>query len=104
VVFDVKLGGFGGVMGGVMMMAMSGVGVMRGEMMIAGFVVACGFAMMAGRVFVMLGCFVMMFGCLLGHFVLLDVWGIGRAGKDKAGLGLLRRDYKGVTVFECGKD
>jgi hypothetical protein len=67
VVFDVSLRGFGGMMRGVMMMAMRQVRVMRGEMMIAGFVVARGFAMMPGSVFVMFGCFVVVLGGLLGH-------------------------------------
>jgi hypothetical protein len=52
---------------GVVMMAVGGMGVMSGEVMIAGFMVARGFAMMTGRVFVMFCCFVMMLGCLLGH-------------------------------------
>lgn len=51
----------------VMMMAVGGVGVMRRHVMIAGFVVARGFAMMPGRVLVMFCCFVMMLGCLFGH-------------------------------------
>jgi hypothetical protein len=67
VVFDVGFGGFRGVVRGVMMMAMRQVRVMRGEMMIAGFVMARGFAMMPGSVLVVFGCFVMMLGGLLGH-------------------------------------
>jgi hypothetical protein len=69
---SVELCCFGGVMNGVMMMAICSVGMVRGEMMIAGFVVARGFAMVAGRMLVVFCCFVVMLGCLLGHKVLLD--------------------------------
>jgi len=59
---------------GVVMMAVGGMGVMSGEVMIAGFMVARGFAMMTGRVFVMFCCFVMMLGCLLGHESSFKEW------------------------------
>jgi hypothetical protein len=70
----VKLGCFRGVMRGVMMMAVGHLGVMRGQMVIAGFVVPRGFAMMTRRVVMMFGCFLVMRNCLLGHFVLLKVF------------------------------
>jgi hypothetical protein len=63
----VKFSCLGGVMRSVVMMAIGGVGMMRGEMMIAGFVVARGFAMMPGRVLVVFRCFVVMLGCFFGH-------------------------------------
>jgi hypothetical protein len=53
---------------------------MRGEMMIAGFVVTRGFPMMTGGVLVMFCCFVMMLGCLLGHKVLVERSEMKRAG------------------------
>jgi hypothetical protein len=65
--FDVSLGGFRGVVRGVMMMAMRQVRVMRGEMMIAGFVMARGFAMVARSVLMVFGCFVVVLSGLLGH-------------------------------------
>jgi hypothetical protein len=40
---------------------------MSGQFMGSRFVMLGGFAMMAGRVFVVLGCFVMMVRCLVGH-------------------------------------
>jgi hypothetical protein len=67
VIVGVDFGGFGGVVCGVMKMAVGDLGVMSGEMMIAVFVVARGFAMMTCCVVVVFGCFVMMLGCLLGH-------------------------------------
>jgi hypothetical protein len=57
VVFGVGLGGFRGVVGGMVKMALRGVGVMRRGVMIASFVVFSGFAMMASCVFVMVCCF-----------------------------------------------
>jgi hypothetical protein len=53
----VGLGGFRGVVGGMVKMALRGVGVMRRGVMIASFVVFSGFAMMASCVFVMVCCF-----------------------------------------------
>jgi hypothetical protein len=50
-----------------MMMTAGKMSVMCGEMMIASFMVARGFAMMMGRVLVMFGCFVMMLNGMLGH-------------------------------------
>ncbi len=71
--FCVKLSGFVGVVSGVKVMGVGNVGVMRGHVMIAGFVVPRGFAMMTGRVVVMFCCFVMMLCCFLGHLILLAV-------------------------------
>jgi hypothetical protein len=71
--FCVKLGGFRGVMCGVKMMGIGNMRVMSGRVMIAGFVVPRGFAMMTGGVIVMFRCFVMMLCCLLGHLILLAV-------------------------------
>jgi len=72
VVFGVEFGGFGGVVSGMVMVAIGGMSVVRREMMVTGFVVARGFAMVACRVLVVLGCFVMMLGCLLRHGCLLE--------------------------------
>jgi hypothetical protein len=66
VVFHVRLGGLGGVVAGVLMMAVREVGVMRCGFVLACFVMLGGFLVMARRVFVMLGCCVMVFGCF-GH-------------------------------------
>jgi len=66
-VFSVQLGAFRRVMRGVVQVSLGGVRVMRGLFMVSGFVMLRGFAMMPCGVFVMLSCFVMMFGCLFGH-------------------------------------
>jgi hypothetical protein len=63
----VRLGRFRGVMRCVMKMPLGGVGVVRGRLVIIGFVVLGGFAMMSGGVFVVFGCLGMMLCCLLGH-------------------------------------
>ncbi len=73
VMFDVGLGGFGGVMGGVLEMAVRGVGVVRGGFVIAGFVMLRGGAMMSRGVFMMLGGLVVMLGGLLAHGSFLSV-------------------------------
>jgi|HubBroStandDraft_1064217.scaffolds.fasta_scaffold96931_1 hypothetical protein len=65
VVFDVSFGCFGCVMGCVLVMAVGQVGVMAGYFVLTCFVMLSGFFVMTCRVFVMLGCFVMMFCCLL---------------------------------------
>ena len=67
VLFGVSLSGFGGVVRRVMKVAVGDVSVMGGDVMIFFFVVPRGFAMMMRREFVMLGSFVVMLGCLLGH-------------------------------------
>jgi hypothetical protein len=75
------LGGFGGVMRGVMKMPLSRVGVMGRSLVIAGFVMPCSFAVMTSRVFVVFGCLGVVLGCLLGHVSLLE-FTAGRAGED----------------------
>ncbi len=65
--FDVLLGRFRGVMRSVMEVALSRVGVVRRGLVIAGFVMFGGLAMMSSGVLVVLGCLGMMFCCLLGH-------------------------------------
>lgn len=67
VLVGVDLGGFGGVVHGVMMMAVCDVGMVSSHVVIARFEVTGGFAMMAGRVFVVFGCFVVMLDCFVGH-------------------------------------
>jgi hypothetical protein len=81
VVLGVSFGSFRGVMGSVMMMAVGDMRVMSGQVVIAGFMVARGFAMMAGCVFMMFGCFQVMLNCFSGHRDSLS-WRskIGRAG------------------------
>jgi hypothetical protein len=63
VVFDVGLGGFGGVVRSVLMMAVREVRVVRGGFVLSRFVVLGGLLVMASCVFVMLGCCVVMFCC-----------------------------------------
>jgi hypothetical protein len=67
VVLHVKLGGFGGVVSRVCMMAVGEMRVMTSEMMIPGFVVLCRLAMMTRGVVVMVCCFVVMLDGMLGH-------------------------------------
>jgi hypothetical protein len=81
---DVLLGGLGGVVCGVMMMALSRVGMMSSGLVIAGFMLTRGFAVMAGCVFVVFGCFSMVLGRLLGHVSSLNLWWAGR-GKTAPG-------------------
>lgn len=73
-VLDVLLGGFLGVMCCVMKMALGGVCVVSGGLVIAGFVMARRFSMMTCRVFVMLCCPSVVLGRLLGHSVLLSFY------------------------------
>ena len=61
--FGVGLGGFRGVMRGVMQMALGNVGMMRSSMVIAGFMVPGGFTMMTRGVLVVLSGFVVMVVC-----------------------------------------
>jgi hypothetical protein len=69
VVLGVGLGGFDAVMRGVMVVGMGRVRVVRGGFMVTGFVMASRFAVMPRGVLVVFRCFVMMFGCLLGHVI-----------------------------------
>jgi hypothetical protein len=80
VVFDVKLGGLGGVVSSVFMMAVGEVRVMTSEMMISSFVVFCGLAMMTCGVVVMFRCFVVMLD-MLGHESSLRILAV-RAGRS----------------------
>jgi hypothetical protein len=54
-------------MRGMVQVTLRGVRVMGRLMMVAGFVLRCGFAMVPSRVLMMFCCFVMMFCRLLGH-------------------------------------
>jgi hypothetical protein len=67
VVFHVQFCGFAGVVGGSLVVAMSGVGVMRRFFMVAGFVVGCSFFVMACGMLVMLRSLVVMLGSFLRH-------------------------------------
>ncbi len=67
-VLGVELGGFRGVMCSVMMMTVRCVRMMRSEMMVTGFMVTRGFAMMMSGAVMVFGCFVVMLGCLLRHW------------------------------------
>lgn len=64
---DVVLGGFLGVMRSVHVMAVRHMGVMRGRLVIAFLVMASGFAVMVGRVLMVLGGLRMMMGSFLRH-------------------------------------
>jgi hypothetical protein len=67
VFFDVNLGRLSGVVRCVMVMSLSRVRVVRSGLMVAGFVVLCGFTMMPGSMFVMLCCLVVMLCGFPGH-------------------------------------
>lgn len=58
---------FAGVMRGVLVMTVGQVGVVPRGFLAAFLMVFCGFAMVSSRVLMMVGCFVMMLGCCLGH-------------------------------------
>jgi hypothetical protein len=64
----VRLSRFGSVMRSVMQVSLGSVCVMGCYFVVSRFVVPRGFAMVSSRVFVMFGCLMMMFRCLLGHF------------------------------------
>jgi hypothetical protein len=65
--FGVVLGGFGGVMRGVVKMAVSSVSMMGGNVVIAGLIVLGGLAMMSRGVFMMLSGLAMMLDRMSGH-------------------------------------
>jgi hypothetical protein len=67
VVLSVELGGFAGVMHGVVMMAIGDVRVMSGKVMIPRFVVPRSLLMMMGGPFMVFCCIVVMLCGLLGH-------------------------------------
>jgi hypothetical protein len=81
VVLDVKLGGFGGVVRRVFMMAVCEMRVMTSEMMIPSFVVFCRLAMMTRGVVVMFCCFAVMLDGMLGHESSLRILS-GRTGQS----------------------
>jgi hypothetical protein len=91
--FGVSLGGFGGMVRRVMMMAVGDVCVMRCEVMTFFFVVPRGLAMMTRRVFVMLGSLLVMLDGVLGHVSSSMI--LSRAG-GQAELVLLRGDEEKV--------
>jgi hypothetical protein len=80
VMLDVRLGCLGGVMRGVLVMPVSGVGVVGGGLVVALLVVVGGRAMMSRGVVVVLRCLAMMGCCFLGHSPSLAVPESGRAG------------------------
>ena len=65
--FGVSLGGFRGVLGGVKHVGVSDMGVVRGSLMVAGFVVRSSLAMMPSSMFVVFGSLFVMFDGVLGH-------------------------------------
>jgi hypothetical protein len=73
VMLDVLLGGFCSVVSGVMKMALRGVSVVGGGLVIAGFVMHGSFAMMTSCVFVVFSCFGVMFRRLLRHLSSLNI-------------------------------
>lgn len=62
---SVGLGSFGGVVCGMVKMALGDMGMMRGGMVIAGFMASSGLAMVPGCEFVVFGCFTMMLNGVL---------------------------------------
>jgi len=80
VVLDVRLGGLGGVMRGVLVMPVCRMGVVGGGLMVARFVVLRRRTMMFRGVFVVLRCLPMMGCCFLRHDSSLVVRESGRAG------------------------
>jgi len=73
VMLDVLLCGFGGVVSGVMQVALRSVSVVGGGLVIAVFVMHGSFAMMTSCVFVMFRCFGVMFRGLLRHLSSLNI-------------------------------
>lgn len=66
-VFHVSFGGFGSVMGGVLMVALGQNGMVSGFFMAPGFVVLSRFTVMSSSVFMMLGGATMMLSSFLRH-------------------------------------
>jgi hypothetical protein len=75
---DVLLCRLRSVVGSMVQMTLGGMRVMGRYFMVAGFVMLCGFAMMASCMFVVFGRLVMMFCRLLGHVSSLE-FGAGLA-------------------------
>jgi hypothetical protein len=71
---DVQLCRFRRVMGSVVQVALCGMRVMGRQFMVSSFMMFCGFAMMPGRVVVVLGCLMMMFCRLFGHLSSSRIW------------------------------
>ncbi len=65
--FDVVLGGFFCVLGGLDMVAVCQVGMVGGGFVIAAFMVLGGFAVVARSVVVVLRCLLVMLNCFVGH-------------------------------------
>jgi hypothetical protein len=65
--FNVHLGGFGGVVCGMCKMPVGAVGMMGGRFVVARLVMLSRFAMVPCRVLVMFSCLVMVFRCVFGH-------------------------------------
>jgi hypothetical protein len=77
---DVKLGRFGRVVCRMVMMAIRGVRMMCGEMMIPRFVVPRGFPVMMRGAFVMFGCTAVVFCCFFRHSSSSKRWNPSWAG------------------------
>ena len=73
VVLHVRLRRFRRVMRCVLQVPVCGMRVVRRRQMIVGLVVFGGFAMVPGRVFVVLRCFMVVLDCLFGHGALLGL-------------------------------
>jgi hypothetical protein len=95
VMLGMQFGSLRGVMTSVMMMAVGHVGVMSGQVMIAGFMVARGFMMVTSCVLMMFGCFTVVLSCFSGHR------GSFRFGSEigRAGLRLNLRNYGQIKVW-----
>ena len=97
-VLHMQLRGLFGVMGRVNMMAVGRVRVVRCQLVVACFVMLGGLAMMAGGVFMMFSCFVMVLSGLFGHvsspYSICQTWGWNWHRVDCA-----RVDYSGVRAI-----
>lgn len=97
VVLHVRLGRFPRMVCGVYQMTMSAVSMVAGGLMVAVLVMARGFAVVLGGVFVMFGCFVMVFRCNLRHGYPLRFAPVRARGR-KAKAPVLREHKRGVKV------
>jgi len=75
---DVLFSGLGSVVRSMVQVTLGGMSVVGRYFMVAGFVMLCSLAMVASRMFVVFGCFMMMFCRLLGHVSSLE-FGAGLA-------------------------
>jgi len=71
--------------------ALGRVGMMSGGLVITGFMMPGGFAVVTSCMLVVLGCLMMVLGCFLGHVSLLLTWKLGWRVVDCA-----RVDYQCV--------